>query len=40
MQLLWEREMDGSQCEDERVLGDQLGQGNRWDPEEEQGFVQ
>lgn len=28
--------------EDERVLGDLLGQGNRWDPEEEeeQGFIQ
>lgn len=28
--------------EDERVLGDRLGQGNRWDleEEEEQGFIQ
>lgn len=28
--------------EDERVLGDRLGQGNRWEPEEEeeQGFIE
>lgn len=28
------------ECEDERVLGDHLGQGSRWDLEEEQGFIQ